>query len=716
MEIHTTTDPVTRYVYVQYDVPQAVPDEIAVGCEMRTKGDADWRPAPVYPHVSETALNLIRERQWLQGVQHGKVVERRAAGLRRTLVWNPFRQLSGRTSAELRITLQSADEVLEQGEAVVGLDNGDVMILHDWRQVMQQECVSEDPAKDAPVWWYRTGQYGEKAPAGGTSLEARSKNVELPQLTYPLDLHGPYAIFVSLPAKLGCIGLRLSGDERVECFGEISDLATDSVDLGTRLGTEEFWRWVEMDRQHLVIVQPFGSVFQFEEDFRARLDTVRLVPLTADLARQLDKRWRPDAKRRLVNGYQEPYGWAFTQKVESNLQHREHLLAFAEANLDRLDIQTVRGGSVTTSETRVGTQQLGTSQGDPVRGVVPYTSNVGRMQQYTNTLQTEFKYARALGIEPRANMGATACYTGTTEESEFSKEHPEWQDDGCLRYEVPEVRQYLLALYEEMLEIGARSLSIDWCRYPHAIKSKDTIVIFLRELRALADRFTDSEGGRVDILVRFPVWDEPSHEHMDYVTWVREGLVDYLCPSNIYNRPFNFSLDAYVEAVKGTPVVLLPNVEAFVPLPGMWFQRLLECYERGVQGVYIYQTDATVSNPRARRYVSLAGSMQALQRWRRREAQEQARYSKSIYISIPHRGRRFQPYERLRVWVEGIDSGTVELWLDGARTNRYEAPPYILVSENLENDRAISPGHHTLKVRAQDGDGWLEQEFEVEYG
>ena len=30
-------------------------------------------------------------------------------------------------------------------------------------------------------------------------------------------------------------------------------------DLAPGEGTEEFWRWVEMDRQHLVIKQPSGS-------------------------------------------------------------------------------------------------------------------------------------------------------------------------------------------------------------------------------------------------------------------------------------------------------------------------------------------------------------------------------------------------------------------------------------------------------------------------
>ena len=53
--------------------------------------------------------------------------------------------------------------------------------------------------------------------------------------------------------------------------------------------------------------------------------------------------------------------------------------------------------------------------------------------------------------------------------------------------------------------------------------------------------------------------------------------------------------------------------------------------------------------------------------------------------------------------------------MDGRLVNSYAAPPYIPFSEALEDDHAIAAGTHTLRVRARDGEGWLERDFEVEY-
>ena len=713
MDIQSRTDPVTRYVFLSYRVPASAPEEVRVNCQVRREPNVDWEPAVVWAHISPTANALVPPDDWHSGVHNGRLVERRAAGSTRTLIWNPFPGYTDQCVARVRITFSHDSGQLETGEILVELDNSDVVLLDDWSQVLQSQFVSTDPAPGEAVWWWRTGQTGDDAPAGGRSLEVRKKNIELPQLTYPLNLRGPHALFVSLPPKLCGIELRLSGDERIEDFGFASHLDLEPTDPAIRPGEEAFWKWADMDWQNLIIRQPYRTVYEYEEEFRAALDTIRLVPLSPEDVRRLEEEWRADDSRRLVIGYQEPYGWSFTQKIESNLQHREPLLAFAEARVDMLDIQFLRGGSSSVSETRVGTQLVTETHGDPVRGEVPHTANVGRMVQYTNTFESQFKYAHQLGIEPRANMGATNCYAGTNFESEFSREHPDWNEGSALLYEIPEVRAYILSLFEEMLEMGARHISTDWCRYPHALKDNRTVTIFLRQLRQLADRFSTVEEGPVAVLVRFPARGAPMSECMDYETWIEEGLADFLVPSNIFNSPLCFEIDEYLEAAKGTKTKILPNVEPCVPLPGLWFQRLLNCYEAGAEGVFIYQCDAPVSRSHTRRYISLAGSLEALRRWQERELQEQSRYSKGIYLSAPHRKGTYQPYERLRVWVEGVDGKAVELWVDDSRINSYEKPPYILGSEALEDDHLIPAGAHSLRVRARDGEGWLEQEFPI---
>jgi hypothetical protein len=698
--ISYSIDKITRYVEVSYSVPANAPERVSVSAEVRAEGASDWAPASAWPHASDTAIELMPPEDWNAGIREGRLTERRAAGLRRTLVWNPARLGSRKLTVEFRVRISDNGTKLSEEQARISLDNSDVILLNDWSKVVQQSAISENPTPGARAWWLRRT-------ANGTALEVKEKGVELPALTYPLNLRGWYAMYVRTPAKLGTIELRLSGDERPESF---------SIAQG---GREVFWRWADMTRQHLVIRQPYSTVYEYENNYRAHLDSVRLVPLSRVQVDALNERWSVRGDHRLLVGYYEPYSWAFYQKIESNQQHWEPLRAFSEAGLDYLDIQVGRGGSRMVFEGRVGSQLLTDTYGDPIRGMVPRTSNVGRMQQYTNTLATELRYARMLGLKVRANIGATNCYPGTPLEGEFSRQHPEWRKGSHLRYEVPEVRAYVLSLFEEALEIGAGSISLDWCRYPNALTSQETVTGFLRELRALADRYGQKRGKRIDILTRFPARGVIGWQYMDYATWAREGLVDYLAPSNIQGRHLNFDIGEYIAGVKGTRAKLLPCVDALgwgLSRPGMFLDRILNAYELGVPGIYVYQSDGPIlEGPEPRRYLSLAASADSLRRWKERERAEQTRYSKDIYINQPAHVPQFHSWERVRIWVEGFVPGKVELWLDGKLTNSYDRPPYVLTNEDRASDTAIALGPHVLKARAFDGAGWVEREFKFEY-
>lgn len=692
--VTTVTDPITRYVNVSYPVPAGSPEAVSVRCEVRPGMASEWTPAAVWPHTSETALNLIERADWEAGIAKGTITERRAGGLTRTLVWNPFLHPWRTGEIRIRVSLEAEGRLLARHEGAVALRNEDVIVLDDWSKIVQQSLVSAAPDQGVPVWWARPGH----------PLEVRFKGVEVPPVTVPLSLRGPHALFVLLPGQLGSIELRLTGDSRADFFE--AGLA----------GREELWKWADLTRQHLVISQPYRTVHLHENDYLARLSYVRLVPLTPALAARLEAEWAPAGPKRPVAGYYEPYSWAFFEKIESPLRHWEPLLAFAEARIDMLDVQIGRGGSRFNSETRIGSQLLLDTFGDPIRGVVPRTSNVGRLQQYTNTLSTVLRDASSLGMRPRANIGATNCYPGTPLEGDFSKQHPEWRKGSHLIYEIPDVRAYIVSLFEEALDTGAEALSLDWCRYPHSVSARETPTTFFRELRAAVAR----RGKPATVLTRFPARGVVGWQYMDFAQWAREGLVDFIAPANIQGRHMNFDVAEYAAAVKGTRTTFLGAVDGLhwgLPLPGMMFERVSSLYKQGAGGIYIYQCDAPVlGSPQTRRHVSLLGYPQAIERWRERERAERPRYSKGIYITPPHEVGEYRPWGRMRVWVEGTEPGELELWLDGRRINHYQRPPYTLTSEDRADDDAVPPGAHRLKVRARDGSGWLEREFSVRFG
>ena len=102
--------------------------------------------------------------------------------------------------------------------------------------------------------------------------------------------------------------------------------------------------------------------------------------------------------------------------------------------------------------------------------------------------------------------------------------------------------------------------------------------------------------------------------------------------------------------------------------------------------------------------------------WWEQYEQMRPKLSKGIYLQPSEDGDfTYHPWERIRIWLEGVEMGEVEIWLDGKLINKYARPPYIVGGEGYEFDNLLGVGEHELLVRARDGDGWLEQKFKV-YG
>ncbi|MFH1737570.1 MAG: hypothetical protein ABIH23_01090 [bacterium] len=699
-------DPLTRYAHIKYTLPPDIPDTVEVVCTWSPVTAKSLRPAKVMPNISETALKLVSPDDGRAWVTTGRIIERGAAGLERTIIFNPYpdAQQDGKVDVLFIIEVRSMEgRLLPKEMARVQCDNTDVFYIEDWSGVTTQDAIS--PEEEPGKWTWRANLDAEAGVTFGNALYGNSGPERgLPPLSYPLSLKGPYAVFVCSAPSDGGIKLRLTGDER-------------SDSLASRMAGEEvLWRWTRMDRQHLVLNQPCD----YTGYTPGHIDYVKFVPLTEEQVEGLDAQFGGEQDK-IVAGYFEPYSWAFADNICETLQHRAPLTAYIEARVPIVDIQIGRFGMKVVYESRLTDQLLHATIGDPIGKIVrPKTDNVGRMQQYTNTLSTELRYARELGLKAHANFGASNCYPGSPLQGDFSKEHPDWMRGSALRFEVPEVRQYALSLYREALEIGARGISIDFCRYPETIDSIETCNDFLKDLRALADEFAASAGVRIPILVRFPGTGVRRAEFFDYAAWAREGWVDYLCPSNIQGRHMHIDMAPYFNAVKGTTCTLLPCVDGLswgLPFPGAFLWRIAQLYKQGASGVYIYQADARVlGQPVDRRTMRLLASSAAVERWWAKEDVARPSRSKGIYITPPHQFGTYHKWERIRIWTEGVPLGELEVYLDDKLVSRFDGPPYLVGTEEYASDEIIPPGDHRLRIRARDDDGWLEQVFAIKGG
>ncbi|MBX3177618.1 MAG: hypothetical protein KF886_09670 [Candidatus Hydrogenedentes bacterium] len=700
-EASVHVDPVTRYFHIAYPVPENAPETIEVACTVAPANAEEWRPARVMPLISDTALGLLPGAEWTSWADAGIVTERRAAGLQRTVVFNPYPQAehAGKVDATFRIEIRHpGGETLATHTIPLRADNTDVFTIEDWSQVFQAGQIQPEGGDAPQKWQWRTGWDGALGFSRGDSLHGDAgKTLPLPQLSYPLNLSGWYAVHVHAP---GAIRLRFTGDER-------DDL------LSTRRGEEVFWRWARLDRQNLVLQQPHN----YQGYTPATIDYVRFVPLSDDQRAALDAPFTAP-RDKFIAGYWEPYSWAFSDNVQHPLWHREYLTAFAEARIDLVDMQIGRFGMKVVYESRLAENLYHSTIGDPIGEVAqPLTDNVGRMQQFTNTLENSLRPEKDLGLWLHANFGASNCYPGTPLQGQFSKDHPEWMRGATLRFEVPEVREHALGLYREALEIGARGVSIDFCRYPGTIDVPETANLFLKALRALADEFSAKRGASVPILVRFPAHGVDRGENFDYAAWAREGWVDYLCPSNIQGRHNHFDIAPYQDAVAGTRTTLLPATDGLAwgnPLPGPFLWRAKQLYDAGAPGMYVYQADSRVlGTPVERRTMRMLGSSAAVNAWWEEDTRLRTARSKGIYATTNMQVEGWHGWQRLRVWLEGIPFGAVEYYLDGKLVDTDNGPPYLLGNEDRASDGIIPPGEHTLTIRAQDGGGWLEQTFTI---
>ena len=206
--------PTESGIYLSYPVPAGAPDEVTITCEWRSSDSAEWQPAPVAAMRSETAQALVSPEDWASGFRDGRVVERRAAGLRRTLVLHPYPEMSAdsRLRAEVRVTVHGASgyNLAEHTSTVDAQSNA--TYIENWNEVLTKGEVLP-AAEVAPGKWQWQTDLGEDSTFGNALYGESTNNIPLRPLSYGLDLKGPHAIYVCTKPAHG-VRIRLSGDER----------------------------------------------------------------------------------------------------------------------------------------------------------------------------------------------------------------------------------------------------------------------------------------------------------------------------------------------------------------------------------------------------------------------------------------------------------------------------------------------------------------------
>ncbi|MCC6424604.1 MAG: hypothetical protein IT447_14110 [Phycisphaerales bacterium] len=709
MKVTTEVDPVTRYVEVHYQVPADAPEMVTVRCTYQNKGESDWKPAAVKRYRSAAAETVIQDTGVLEKeLGGGEVSEPLAVGRERTLVWRTDLQLPATHSYDLFVKVQLIDPAgkpVAQGQTALTLDLSDEVVLNE--SMIYKRLPMQVP--DGKPGWVWRKDLPNSPPQG--MLDCNERPGRLDPLAFMPKLTGYYAIFVSVPDKPNSeIELRLASDFYYQRFPGSAH-------------TEYFWKIAKMDGEHLIASQSWRTIEKpdgINDEFRGRLRQVRFVPINEKLYAQLTRLDRYP-RDKFVMAYYEIYSWAYLEDVFRNSQALEPVAAYADAKVDAIDAQLGRFGCKPNYPSVVEEPLIGDAIGDaPPGGESPSNANVGLLGLYTDCWLAVDRAGRAMDVSVFANFGAGNAYPGTPMTANFALKHPEWMspDKQWVQYKFKPVREYVLSMYKEILDRGAKRISIDFCRYPYVIDQPQTATLFLTELRAMADQYSKN-GRRVEISVRFPVPQVKGGDLFDPRPWVKKGLIDYLCPAAVVDNAAFADMKSYIELTRGSRIKCLPCIDllSWGPVwPNGVTQWAKHLYDQGADGVYLYQADARIGGTMQfrsaigrRDVIAHLGSRKAVEESVSDYEREQTNFGTDIYICY------LEPYStaRPKIWIEGGHVEEIQYFLDGKPIAGRADAPYELGAEGWKNNLTVT-AKATFEVRAKIDGKWLTRRLDAQ--
>ena len=189
--------------------------------------------------------------------------------------------------------------------------------------------------------------------------------------------------------------------------------------------------------------------------------------------------------------------------------------------------------------------------------------------------------------------------------TDFWLDHPEWRTSfptGAMNFAIPEVRERRLAELTECCErFDIDGLELDFLRHPDFFppgegpENIEVMTAFVRSVREMTER-VGNERGR-PLLLTARVHDTLSKckaVGLDPVTWAKEGLIDFLTPSQELFTQEESPIAEFKDVIKNIPIYgdiqVVWNIDGnVVPLPPHDYQRVAKKhFQAGADGIYLF--------------------------------------------------------------------------------------------------------------------------------
>jgi len=195
-----------------------------------------------------------------------------------------------------------------------------------------------------------------------------------------------------------------------------------------------------------------------------------------------------------------------------------------------------------------------------------------------DAVQLMIDRCRARGMEFVACFRMNDRHNHGKSSGEFILQHPEWQLKGApggpgMNFAYEPVRQKLRDYLEDLLaQYDVDGIEYDYMRWCHMFEPGEgaghahLLTDFNRKTRALLDAAAQQRGRqRVVLGVRVPATlKECEHLGFDVETWVKEGLADWVVPTDFHYTDFNTRVEDFAKLAEGTDCKIYPAVHPVI--------------------------------------------------------------------------------------------------------------------------------------------------------
>ena len=159
----------------------------------------------------------------------------------------------------------------------------------------------------------------------------------------------------------------------------------------------------------------------------------------------------------------------------------------------------------------------------------------------------------------------------------FILDNPSWQLNefpGGQDFSFESVRDYLFAAADEVVErFDVDGLLFNYIRHGHCFPThvarnrQPVMTSFLRRIREMLDQRGAQQQKNLTLGVMVPQTLEECHNlGFDIPTWVREGIVDYICPCDFGFADFNAPYEEFSQLTRASNCLLYPALSPMMCL------------------------------------------------------------------------------------------------------------------------------------------------------